>query len=349
MGSRPPRRAAGRPLRASEPRSLTLYWVSRALPSHLATLGDGDRDLRCGRNRLSDHSGRDTRARSSRLRQVRRRLRSVSLLPAAARSDDRGGARQVRLPLHRVAGLGAIPPPVRGGARLQARRWRPRDARDLRSGSVREAGLGNRWRRRADADRVDDCARAGSGECRGRRDHPARPLRRAQLVPRRLDGSETHRAGDRLPPRSRRRGSRDGGRAVARDDRDRDRRDRRVPPVPLRAVGAARRGRSCGAGIPLLLDARLVARLGPRHTGHVTRPDGRTDRAGGLFPERAGARHRVRGPFQPGAPRHAHRADPRLRSGPLRPVFGDARGGMSPPPGRRCSSLCPSCGSSCRS
>ena len=46
-----------------------------ALPSHLATLGDGDRGLRRGRARLPDHGRRDPRARPPRLREVRRRDR----------------------------------------------------------------------------------------------------------------------------------------------------------------------------------------------------------------------------------------------------------------------------------
>ena len=96
---------------------------------------------------------------------------------------------------------------------------------------------------------------------------------------------------------------------------------RRFPTAPLRA---ARRGRPRPPRLPLLLDARLVARLGARDARDVARPDGRADRRGRLLPERPGAGDRVRGALGPGAPRDADRADARLRGGPLRPGHADA-------------------------
>ena len=77
---------------------------------------------------------------------------------------------------------------------------------------------------------------------------------------------------------------------------------------------AARRGRPGGLRrLPLLLDARLVARLGPGDARHLARADGRADRPGRLLPQRPGARDRVRGALGPGAARDADRADARLR------------------------------------
>ena len=117
----------------------------------------------------------------ARLRAVRRRDRRVDVLPAAARPDDRGGARQVRLPLRRGRALGAAAAPVRGRARVQAR------SAACSRGSLIVAlapfakevwGAGGVVLPMLIA--VADLGRAGARERRRRRDHPARPLRRAR-------------------------------------------------------------------------------------------------------------------------------------------------------------------------
>ena len=90
---------------------------------------------------------------------------------------------------------------------------------------------------------------------------------------------------------------------------------RRFPAVPSEPLGEdVRRLRQ----LPLLLDARLVARLGARDARHLARADRRPDRPGRLLPQRPGAGDRVRGALGAGPARDADRADARLRGRPPR-------------------------------
>ena len=247
--------------------------------------------------------------------------RGLGLLPAAPRPDDRGGARQVRLPLHGVAALGPAPPPVRGRARLQARS--AASSRCSRSCALAPFakqvwGTGGVFvpmlivSTIALAQAPENVA-AGAIILRGRYDIRG-------CVPRGLDGAAA-RSGSRSAAGYGVAGAALGmvvaqvvatiaisvaGLAAF----------RRFPKAPSEPLGEDVRG---ARGVPLLLDARLLARLGAGDARNLARPDRRPDRPGRLLPERPGARDGLRGALGPGAPRDADRADPRLRGRPLRP------------------------------
>ncbi len=88
---------------------------------HLAALGDGDRRLHRGRCSASSRpSSRPASSGSTTYARFAARGRGDGVLPAAARPDDRGGARQVRVPLHRGQAVGPPAPPVRGRARASS-------------------------------------------------------------------------------------------------------------------------------------------------------------------------------------------------------------------------------------
>ena len=188
-----------------------------------------------------------------------------------------------------------------------------------------EADLGHGRRRRADADRLADPARAGAGERRRRRDHPPRPLRRPRRVPRRVDGAAARRARDRLPSRRRRRRDRDGGRAGRRDGRDRRRRHRRVPALPGGAGRAARRRRprpAAASSFSSTLASSLDSARGTLGTSLV--PTVAPIVEAGYFRNAQAPATGLRRALRPGAARDADRADPRLRGGPARPGDADA-------------------------
>ena len=182
--------------------------------------------------------------------QLRRDPRRDGVLPGAARPDRRGRARQVRLPLRRDRAVGTAAAACSRSRSLFkiARRRAGRD-RDRAAGAVRAGGLGRRRRARADADRRAAAAGAGARDGRRRRDHPARPLRRA-----RLRSSPSRPAlrlvgiGDRHAVRPRRRGDRADPRAGLHDGGDLGRRARRVPPLPAGALRDARRATAATCG-----------------------------------------------------------------------------------------------------
>ncbi len=68
----------------------------------------GSRHVRLDRPRIPRHDRRRARLLDRGARPLHARHRVGGLLPDAARPDDRGGADQVRLPVHRARGLGRL-------------------------------------------------------------------------------------------------------------------------------------------------------------------------------------------------------------------------------------------------
>ena len=223
--------------------------------------------------------------------------------------------------------LGAAAAPVRGRARLQARR-RParRRSRSSRSRRSRRRSGAPAACVRADADRVADPARAGARERRRRRDHPARPLRRPRRVPRRLDGAAAvglaigcrYGVVGAVIGHGRRAGDRDGG----------DRRRRASPPsAASRGRRPSRSATTCARSRSFLISSTLASSLDSAAAtlGTVARAD--ASRRSSRPATSANAQAPATG-FAAlsgaGAARDADRADARLRGGPHDRVFADA-------------------------
>ena len=157
-GSRPPRRAArASAAREREAKRRPLYSARpRCAPE---SSGDARRrrsGLRRDGARLPHDGRRDPRARRrTTTRSFAAVFAATGVLPGAARPHDRGGARQVRLPLHRRPSAGA------GCAACSSSRSRSSCSAACspavaagRARAVRAAALGRGRRARADADRA---------------------------------------------------------------------------------------------------------------------------------------------------------------------------------------------------
>ncbi len=164
-------------------------------------------------------------------------------LPGAARlADERRRARQVRLPVRRERGMGALPPADPARVHMRGRRGVRSDGADRGDRAVRVGHLqGRRGARGAAADRGDAAAAPGARVDRGGLADPRRPLRPPRDLADDLDGAAARRDRDRRAVR------RDPGRDRRRDrpgaDDDLDPRDRPREPAPVsrRRPGAARR------------------------------------------------------------------------------------------------------------
>src|SRR5204862_4286415 len=92
------------------PRTATILGCLDGLPASLAPFGARARDLRLHRSRPRRLARRPARARAVGSRAILDRGRRRGVLPAPARADERRGARQVRLPLHRPRRVGTVSP-----------------------------------------------------------------------------------------------------------------------------------------------------------------------------------------------------------------------------------------------
>ena len=286
----------------SDPSDNGAHYTRRpdALPSHPATLGDGDRGVRRDGSRLPDDGRRDARARR---RTTTRNFAAVvaatgffqllldlTIEEALVKYGFRYSRRSSWGRLRRLFEV-ALAFKLVGGVLARAR--------DRRAGAVRAGRLGRRAGCvRADADRLADLPVAQAPESgRRRRDHPPRPLRRARRVPRRLDGA--------APRRARRSACRYGvdgavigmvvAQVVATAAISR-RRHRRVPALPAGAAPSrsASDARACGS---FVVSSTLASSLDSARgdARHGAAAGGRADRPGRLLPQRPGAGDRVRG------------------------------------------------------